>query len=161
MKAVAPPVGSYNDPRSALTLLRKTTTVNTSPFGTGAMRFTNRKCSTPGQCVLSEPVCVCQSLPGSVQKLFKGLLLFDLGICILQMQPQDLALLFAQKKKVFYSEMDFVTWIYLLITQLGLIYTLSDTICTWMLTQMSEDSHFSLDFKSKSSSLPLQTSHGL
>ncbi|XP_073323022.1 sperm-tail PG-rich repeat-containing protein 2 isoform X2 [Pagrus major] len=49
VKEVAPPVGTYNDPRCALEVLKRTTGAKKSPFGINAMRFTpNQKCSTPG-----------------------------------------------------------------------------------------------------------------
>ncbi|XP_070820107.1 sperm-tail PG-rich repeat-containing protein 2 [Chaetodon trifascialis] len=48
VKEVSPPVGVYNDPRCALELLKKTTGVKKSPFGITAVRFTPKKCSTPG-----------------------------------------------------------------------------------------------------------------
>ncbi|XP_041793901.1 sperm-tail PG-rich repeat-containing protein 2 [Chelmon rostratus] len=48
VKEVSPPVGVYNDPRCALELLKKTTGVKKSPFGITAVRFTSKKCSTPG-----------------------------------------------------------------------------------------------------------------
>ncbi|XP_031426388.1 sperm-tail PG-rich repeat-containing protein 2 [Clupea harengus] len=49
-KEVAPPVGAYNDPRCALELLRKTSSVKKNPFGLTTERFVSekRKPSTPG-----------------------------------------------------------------------------------------------------------------
>ncbi|KAG7223430.1 hypothetical protein INR49_015533 [Caranx melampygus] len=50
VEQVSPPVGVYNDPRCALELLKRTTGVKKSPFGTTAVRFSpnHRKCSIPG-----------------------------------------------------------------------------------------------------------------
>ncbi|XP_060763619.1 sperm-tail PG-rich repeat-containing protein 2 [Neoarius graeffei] len=50
MKDVAPPVGSYNDPRCALESLKKCNGVKKSPFNITAARFfpENRKNTTPG-----------------------------------------------------------------------------------------------------------------
>ncbi|XP_041956229.1 sperm-tail PG-rich repeat-containing protein 2 [Alosa sapidissima] len=50
VKEVAPPVGAYNDPRCALELLKKTTSLKKSPFGLTAVRFVSekKKQSTPG-----------------------------------------------------------------------------------------------------------------
>ncbi|XP_059192634.1 sperm-tail PG-rich repeat-containing protein 2 [Centropristis striata] len=50
LKEESPPVGVYNDPRSALELLKRTTGVKKSPFGITAVRFTrnHKKYSTPG-----------------------------------------------------------------------------------------------------------------
>ncbi|KAL2091742.1 hypothetical protein ACEWY4_011540 [Coilia grayii] len=50
VKEVAPPVGTYNDPRCALELLQKTSGLKKSGFGLTAMRFVSekRKPSTPG-----------------------------------------------------------------------------------------------------------------
>ena len=63
MIEVSPPVGTYNDPRCALELLKRTTGVKKSSFGSTAVRFPcdHRRSSTPGQdvCVLSVYVCVC------------------------------------------------------------------------------------------------------
>uniref|UniRef100_A0A665TGP3 Sperm tail PG-rich repeat containing 2 n=1 Tax=Echeneis naucrates TaxID=173247 RepID=A0A665TGP3_ECHNA len=49
-KELSPPVDSYNDPRCALELLKRTTGANKSPFGITAVCFTptHIKCSTPG-----------------------------------------------------------------------------------------------------------------
>uniref|UniRef100_A0A3B1J6D7 Sperm-tail PG-rich repeat containing 2 n=1 Tax=Astyanax mexicanus TaxID=7994 RepID=A0A3B1J6D7_ASTMX len=50
VKQVAPPVGSYNDPRSALESLKKNSGLKRSPFNLTAARFTldHRTHSTPG-----------------------------------------------------------------------------------------------------------------
>ncbi|XP_029999651.1 sperm-tail PG-rich repeat-containing protein 2 [Sphaeramia orbicularis] len=50
VKEVSPPVGAYNDPRSALEVLKKSTGVKKSPFGITTVRFTanHEKCSAPG-----------------------------------------------------------------------------------------------------------------
>ncbi|KAM9391466.1 sperm-tail PG-rich repeat-containing protein 2 [Pholidichthys leucotaenia] len=50
MKEVSPPVGTYNDPRCALELLKRTTGVKKSPFGITAVRFpaNHTKIPTPG-----------------------------------------------------------------------------------------------------------------
>ncbi|KAJ8401597.1 hypothetical protein AAFF_G00379140 [Aldrovandia affinis] len=50
VKEVAPPVGVYNDPRTALDALKKTTGLKRGPFGQTAVRFVseNRKSATPG-----------------------------------------------------------------------------------------------------------------
>uniref|UniRef100_A0A4W4EX60 Sperm-tail PG-rich repeat-containing protein 2 n=1 Tax=Electrophorus electricus TaxID=8005 RepID=A0A4W4EX60_ELEEL len=49
-KEVAPPVGTYNDPRCALDSLKKATGLNRKPFSLTAARFLpeNRKHTTPG-----------------------------------------------------------------------------------------------------------------
>ncbi|CAL8346224.1 unnamed protein product [Lota lota] len=49
-KEVGPPVGTYNDPRCALELLKRPIGSKRSPFGVTAVRFTHesRKHSTPG-----------------------------------------------------------------------------------------------------------------
>ncbi|KAG9354974.1 hypothetical protein JZ751_001687, partial [Albula glossodonta] len=50
VKEVAPPVGVYDDPRSALEALKKTTGLKRSPFGQTAVRFVPeyKKSETPG-----------------------------------------------------------------------------------------------------------------
>ncbi|XP_036954341.1 sperm-tail PG-rich repeat-containing protein 2 [Acanthopagrus latus] len=50
VKEVAPPVGTYDDPRCALEVLKKTTGAKKTPFGINAVRFTpnQKKSSTPG-----------------------------------------------------------------------------------------------------------------
>ncbi|XP_029960076.1 sperm-tail PG-rich repeat-containing protein 2 [Salarias fasciatus] len=50
VKEVSPPVGSYNDPRCALELLKRTTGVKKSPFGSTSVRFSpnHKKASLPG-----------------------------------------------------------------------------------------------------------------
>ncbi|XP_014186964.1 sperm-tail PG-rich repeat-containing protein 2 isoform X1 [Haplochromis burtoni] len=47
---VSPPVGTYNDPRCALELLKRTSGIKKSPFGVTAPRFSSnhRKGTTPG-----------------------------------------------------------------------------------------------------------------
>ena len=52
-KEVGPPVGAYNDPRSALELLKRPLGSKRGPFGGTAVRFKHqsRKDSTPGGCV--------------------------------------------------------------------------------------------------------------
>ncbi|XP_033476361.2 sperm-tail PG-rich repeat-containing protein 2 [Epinephelus lanceolatus] len=49
-KELSPPVGVYNDPRSALELLKRTTGVKKSPFGITSVRFPHdhKTCSAPG-----------------------------------------------------------------------------------------------------------------
>uniref|UniRef100_A0A3Q0R519 Sperm tail PG-rich repeat containing 2 n=1 Tax=Amphilophus citrinellus TaxID=61819 RepID=A0A3Q0R519_AMPCI len=53
VKEVSPPVGTYNDPRCALELLKRTSGIKKSPFGITAARFAfnHKKGSTPGPCV--------------------------------------------------------------------------------------------------------------
>uniref|UniRef100_A0A3Q4MLV0 Sperm-tail PG-rich repeat containing 2 n=1 Tax=Neolamprologus brichardi TaxID=32507 RepID=A0A3Q4MLV0_NEOBR len=50
VKEVSPPVGTYNDPRCALELLKRTSGIKKSPFGVTASRFSSnrRKGTTPG-----------------------------------------------------------------------------------------------------------------
>uniref|UniRef100_A0A3Q0R4X3 Sperm tail PG-rich repeat containing 2 n=1 Tax=Amphilophus citrinellus TaxID=61819 RepID=A0A3Q0R4X3_AMPCI len=50
VKEVSPPVGTYNDPRCALELLKRTSGIKKSPFGITAARFAfnHKKGSTPG-----------------------------------------------------------------------------------------------------------------
>uniref|UniRef100_A0A8C6TZD2 Sperm tail PG-rich repeat containing 2 n=1 Tax=Neogobius melanostomus TaxID=47308 RepID=A0A8C6TZD2_9GOBI len=46
VREVAPPVGTYDDPRSALEVLRKSTAVKNSPFSSSATRFSRDYCRT-------------------------------------------------------------------------------------------------------------------
>lgn len=62
MNEVSPPVGTYNDPRCALELLKRTSGIKKSPFGVTAPRFSSnhRKGTTPGQYVFL--LCVRMSV---------------------------------------------------------------------------------------------------
>lgn len=88
MKEVAPPVGTYNDPRCALEVLKRTTGAKKSPFGINAERFTPNQKKTPGQYGSGQCVCdfVCVCVPVRQSLLFKVVFLFD----VLQMQSRDL-----------------------------------------------------------------------